>query len=88
MTYEYFFVVELFRVRDRRELEENDSVSPAMIQRMVKKYHCQLLRTHFKKSKDKGWRTGTSGTREIANSRSSWLRYGAVVVEGVSGKRR
>lgn len=87
-AYLYSFTVELFIVRDKRAFEENDSVSPAMIQSIVKKYHCQHFRRRFRKSKDRGLWTGTSGTREMASSRSSCVRYGAVVVEGVSGNRR
>jgi hypothetical protein len=55
----------------RSELEEKDSVSPAMIQRTTKKYQYQVLKQCFKNLKDMGVRSETSGTREIAKALSS-----------------
>jgi len=70
------------------ELEEKDSVSPAMIQRIVKHHQYHEVRTCFTKLQVSGERADTSGTREMARARSAADRYGAVVVVGVLGKRR
>lgn len=66
----------------------NDSVSPARIQRMTKKYQYQVEKQCFKKLQEMGVRSETSGTREMAKAFSSALRYGALVFLGVSGKSR
>ena len=73
---------------DRSALDENDSVSPAMIHRTTKKYQYQVLKQCFRNVHEIGVRSETSGTREIAKAFSSALRYGAFVFRGVSGKRR
>lgn len=74
--------------RASRALVEKDSVSPAMTQSMTKPYQCQEEKIRLTKAKLIGVRSRSgSGTREIASARSSSLRYGALVVEGVSGKR-
>lgn len=74
--------------RPRRALVEKDSVSPAMIQRITKKYQYHVEKQCFKNLNEIGVRSETSGTREIANAFSSADRYGALVFLGVSGKRK
>jgi hypothetical protein len=74
--------------KDRSALVLNDSVSPARIQRMTKKYQYQVEKQCFRKFQEIGVRSETSGTREIASAFSSALRYGALVLLGVSGKSR
>lgn len=66
----------------------NDSVSPARIHRMTKKYQYQVPKQCFKKVQDIGVRSDTSGTREMARAFSSAERYGALVLRGVSGNSK
>jgi hypothetical protein len=51
-----------------------DSVSPARIQRMTKKYQYHVEKQCLKKDKDIGVRSETSGTREMASAFSEALR--------------
>jgi hypothetical protein len=61
-----------------------DSVSPARIQRMTKKYQYQLEKQCFKNVQEIGVRSETSGTREIASAFSSADKYGALVLRGLN----
>ena len=55
-------------------LEEKDSVSPARIQRMTKKYQYQVEKQCFRKNQEIGVRSETFGTREMARAFSEALR--------------
>ena len=70
------------------ELDEKDSVSPAITQSITKPHHCHEDKTLRRKEKLSGKASFSSGTREIAKARSWSDRYGAFVERGVSGKRR
>jgi hypothetical protein len=84
----YFFVGWLFIYNCNSAFELNDSVSPARIHRMTKKYQYHVEKQCFRNDTDIGVRSETSGTRDMARAFSEALRYGARVVEGVSGKSR
>jgi hypothetical protein len=58
----------------RSAFELNDSVSPARIQRMTKKYQYHVEKQCFKNDHEMGVRSETSGTREIARAFSFALR--------------
>jgi len=45
-----------------------DSVSPARIHRMTKKYQYHVLKQCFRKEKEMGVRSLTSGTRDMARA--------------------
>lgn len=51
-----------------------DSVSPARIQRMTKKYQYHVLKQCLTKEREMGVRSETSGTREMARAFSEALR--------------
>jgi hypothetical protein len=65
-----------------------DSVSPARIQSTTNMYQYHVPKQCFKNLHEIGVRSETSGTREIASAFSSAEKYGALVLRGVSGKRR
>lgn len=68
----YLFVD--FMYRDRREFEEKDSVSPAMIHRITNPYQYHDVSTVLRNEKFQRWFSGTSGTRVLARSRSLGVR--------------
>jgi hypothetical protein len=75
--------------RARSELDENDSVSPAITQRMTNAHQYQVVNNRLMKARFKGARSAlVTGNLEMAKARSDSLRYGARVVDGVSGKRK
>lgn len=66
----------------------NDSVSPARIQSTTNMYQYHVPKQCFRNLQEIGLRSDTSGTREMASAFSSADIYGALVLRGVSGKRR
>lgn len=72
----------------RRVFDENDSVSPAITQRMTNPHQYQVVNSSFKNALLIGARSAFAvGSRDTANARSDGVRYGALVVVGVSGNR-
>lgn len=74
--------------RASKVLLENDSVSPAMTQRITNPHQYQVVKSRLMNMRSSGALSAlTSGRREIAKLRSDSVRYGARVVAGVSGNR-
>lgn len=72
----------------RSELDEKDSVSPAITQRMTNAHQYHVVNKRLMKARFKGARSAlVTGNLEMTNARSDSVRYGARVVAGVSGKR-